>query len=103
MRDGADWRGGDQRTSQLEAALRTCASDPGLLHRFLLDLLTDREITMLADRWAAAFALLEDVAPQREIADRLGLATATVNRVGQTISGRSSAGGFREVYARLSE
>lgn len=66
--------------------------------RFFADLCTPAELEALGDRWAVA-GLVDEGIPYREIHDRTGVSTATVTRVGRSLT--HGEGGYRTALDRL--
>jgi len=64
---------------------------------FFRDLLTDTEITEMAERWQAA-CLLENGVPYLEIRARTGLSTRTIARVHKWLT--EGSGGYRLMIKR---
>jgi TrpR-related protein YerC/YecD len=71
--------------------------DLGEAKMFFRDLLTDREIEELAERWKAARLLAEGV-PYTQIVERTGLSSTTVARVARWV--KQGAGGYRLALKR---
>ena len=71
--------------------------DMGEAKMFFRDLLTDREIEELAERWKAARLLAEGV-PYTQIVERTGLSSTTVARVARWV--KQGAGGYRLALKR---
>ncbi len=75
-------------------SLRTTAES----RRFFADLCTPAELEALGDRWVVA-RLVDEGIPYREIHDRTGVSTATVTRVGRSLT--QGEGGYRTALDRL--
>lgn len=71
--------------------------DLGEAKMFFRDLLTEREIEELAERWKAARLLAEGV-PYTQIVERTGLSSTTVARVARWV--KQGAGGYRLALKR---
>lgn len=71
--------------------------DLGEAKMFFRDLLTEREIEELAERWKAARLLVEGV-PYTQIVERTGLSSTTVARVARWV--KQGAGGYRLALKR---
>ena len=71
--------------------------DMGEAKMFFRDLLTEREIEELAERWKAARLLAEGV-PYTQIVERTGLSSTTVARVARWM--KQGAGGYRLALKR---
>ncbi|HEX5731397.1 MAG TPA: YerC/YecD family TrpR-related protein [Blastocatellia bacterium] len=71
--------------------------DLGEAKMFFRDLLTEREIEELAERWKAARLLAEGV-PYTQIVERTGLSSTTVARVARWM--KQGAGGYRLALKR---
>ena len=65
---------------------------------FFRDLLTLEELEEAAKRWQVAQLVKEGI-PYREIADEVGVSTATVTRVAHWLN--SGTGGYRLLLSRL--
>jgi len=68
------------------------------VRRFFADLCTPAELEALADRWAVA-RLVDEGIPYRAIHDRTGVSTATVTRVGRSLT--QGENGYRTALDRL--
>lgn len=90
----------DARVRALLDAFVACAGDRGRLLCFLRDLLSDRELRDLANRWTAARTLL-DGRTQIATATELGMSPKTVNEVARWTTGLFATGGYREAHRRL--
>jgi TrpR-related protein YerC/YecD len=86
-----------QKVDRLYAAMLTMRT-PEECVRFFRDLLTATEIEEFANRFAAA-ELLDAGTPYREVAERVGMSTATVSRIASWL--RGEAGGYRLAIERL--
>lgn len=71
--------------------------DLGEAKMFFRDLLTEREIEELAERWKAARLLAEGV-PYTQIVERTGLSSTTVARVARWV--KQGSGGYRLALKR---
>ncbi len=80
---------------ELEQLLRKVAGDKnkGLLREFLFDLLSPKEYKDLAVRWQIIKAL-EAKVPHRDIAKKLKVGVATINRGSRELANKK--GGFRQ-------
>ncbi|MDF1596473.1 MAG: YerC/YecD family TrpR-related protein [Acidimicrobiia bacterium] len=90
-----EWRNPD--TEALFEAVLTL-EDTDEVARFFRDLLTFNELTELGQRWAIV-RKLEDGVPYRQIAEDMGVSTATITRVNQWRQHGMS--GYRLVLDRL--
>lgn len=78
---------------ELEGLIRKVAKDPSkqLTREFLFDLLSPAEYRELAVRWQIV-KMLADKLPHREIAEKLKVSVATVNRGARELANKK--GGF---------
>ncbi|MDH5422320.1 MAG: YerC/YecD family TrpR-related protein [Acidimicrobiia bacterium] len=90
-----EWRNPD--TEALFAAVLTL-EDSDEVARFFRDLLTYNELNELGQRWAIVRKLEKGV-PYRQIAEEIGVSTATITRVNQWRQHGMS--GYRLVLDRL--
>jgi TrpR family transcriptional regulator, trp operon repressor len=87
----------DNYGKELESLLRKAAKSPELLHEFLYDLLSKTEYQDLGVRWQIV-KMLEQGAPQRNIAKHLGVSIATVTRGSKEMLNKR--GGFRRLLGK---
>jgi TrpR-related protein YerC/YecD len=90
-----EWRNPDTE-ALFEAVLSVETTDE--VARFLRDLLTYNELIELGQRWAIVRKLEEGV-PYRQMAEEIGVSTATITRVNQWRQHGMS--GYRLVLDRL--
>lgn len=82
------------------ASLLRLVKNADELRLFLLDLMTEREIRDLAERWRIIEFLIEGKT-QREVKSLVGTSISTVTRGAKAL--KESRGGFQMVYKRLKE
>lgn len=90
----------DTRVSHLLDALSVAGEERALLIAFLRDLLSDRELSDLANRWMVAQMLMEGHT-QASTARSLKMSTKTVNEVAAWVLGRQARNGYWVVFDRL--
>lgn len=81
-------------------ALEACCSNPDLLHRFLLDVMSHDERRDCANRFAAAWSLMQGKT-QTATARELGISLKVVQRVDEWVHGPFANRGFWDVAERL--
>ena len=64
---------------------------------FLQDLCTPAELESLSDRWEVA-QLIESGENYRDIAERTGISTTTITRVGRTL--KYGTGGYKKAISK---
>jgi len=89
---------GPSEADLLDALL--CLGDREELRRFLVDLLTPRELRDLSDRWAVAQRLHRGQHSYRAISSDLGVSTTTVGRVARFLNDEPHQG-YRIALDRL--
>jgi TrpR-related protein YerC/YecD len=67
------------------------------LAEFLQDLCTPAELESLSDRWEVA-QLIESGENYRDIAEKTGISTTTITRVGRTL--KYGTGGYKKVISK---
>lgn len=87
----------DQQLAQLYEVFAALESSKDA-EKFLYDMLTPQEIETLNERWQLTHQLIEKV-PQRQIAEDLGVAIATVSRGSRQL--QYGSGGFKMMYDRV--
>ena len=77
---------------ELEGLIGKIGKDAKLMREFLFDILSPAEYRELAVRWQI-IKLLDDKMPHREIAKKLKVGVATINRGARELANKK--GGFR--------
>ena len=83
---------------ELVELLQIASKDRNLLYAFIDDLFTPEEIQVIERRWQIIKRLYKDI-PQREIADNLDVAIATVTRGSRML--KNPNGGFARIIHML--
>lgn len=84
--------------NELLEIIQFVSKDKRLLDEFLKDILTPQELEEIPKRWQIIKELSQGT-PQREIADKLGVAIATITRGSKEL--KDPKGGFHKVLNKL--